>query len=331
MWFENEAVWCKNRPMNNLPLNALRALAAVHEAGGVRSAARRINVAHSSISRHLDELEGWLGVALIDRSGGMRFSLTAEGRELGQSVAKALSDITASVAAVRRERGGNTVTIGTTPSVAMRWLLPRLPKLQEACPWIEVSVSVDQALRAPGGDGPDLNLRMGKGPWPGLLCDPLMDDEIFPVVSKRVAASLGGIEPAQSLAKMKLLHDNDPAVSWSEWKRRFGPADLDVRRGPRYSSSDLVLRAAAHSLGVALARRCLAADDLETGALVRVHKQESIVIPKSYWMVLPEGGTQTSALATVQEWLREEARTHQPADQMAGGNWDRRDCLWNDE
>lgn len=316
MWFEKETIRCQNHAMNNLPLGALRALAAVYEAGGVRSAARRLKVAHSSISRHLDELEGWLGVALIDRAAGVRFSLTAEGRELGQAVAKALGDITASVAAVRRERGGNTVTIGTTPSVAVRWLLPRLPQLQEACPWIEVSVSVERALRAPGGDGPDMNLRMGKGPWSGLRCDPLMDDEIFPVVSKHAATSLSGNEPSQDLAKMKLLHDNDPAVSWSEWKRRFGPAELDVRRGPRYSSSDLALRAAAHSMGVALARRCLAADDLETGVLVRVYDKESIVLPKSYWMVLPEDGARSSALNTVQEWLREEARSHQLSDQV---------------
>jgi len=50
--------------MQRLPLSALRAFAAVYEAGGVRPAARALQVTHSSVSRHLHELEAWLGVAL---------------------------------------------------------------------------------------------------------------------------------------------------------------------------------------------------------------------------------------------------------------------------
>ena len=37
--------------MRELPLTWLRALAAVHDAGGVRPAARRLGVAHSAVSR----------------------------------------------------------------------------------------------------------------------------------------------------------------------------------------------------------------------------------------------------------------------------------------
>jgi LysR family glycine cleavage system transcriptional activator len=38
-----------------LPLNALRAFATVYAQGGVRSAARELGIAHSSVSRHLAE------------------------------------------------------------------------------------------------------------------------------------------------------------------------------------------------------------------------------------------------------------------------------------
>ncbi len=43
--------------MRELPLNALRAFAAIHATGGVRAAARELRIAHSSVSRHLAELE----------------------------------------------------------------------------------------------------------------------------------------------------------------------------------------------------------------------------------------------------------------------------------
>jgi LysR family glycine cleavage system transcriptional activator len=50
--------------MKDLPLNALRVFALACAKGGVRSAARELGIAHSSVSRHLAELEKWLGVPL---------------------------------------------------------------------------------------------------------------------------------------------------------------------------------------------------------------------------------------------------------------------------
>src|SRR6266436_2607885 len=62
--------------MDRLPLNALRAFALVLERGGVRAAARELEISHSAVSRHLKELERWLGVTLLEQrdSGGLRAS-----------------------------------------------------------------------------------------------------------------------------------------------------------------------------------------------------------------------------------------------------------------
>jgi LysR family glycine cleavage system transcriptional activator len=56
--------------MNELPLNALRAFAMVYAHGGVRAAARELGMAHSSVSRHLGELDRWLGVPLLRTAAG---------------------------------------------------------------------------------------------------------------------------------------------------------------------------------------------------------------------------------------------------------------------
>src|SRR5258708_37509798 len=68
---------------------------------------------------------------------------------------------------------------------------------------------------------------------------------------------------------LRLLHDRDPHASWEAWRRVHGPPALDVRRGPRFTSSDLVLRAAAQGQGVALARHRLAPDGLPARAPLR--------------------------------------------------------------
>lgn len=296
--------------MKELPLVALRAFAAVHEGGGVRPAARLLGVAHSSVSRHVAELEAWLEAELVEARGPSRSrsSLTPQGKALGAALAAAFGTMAAAVDSVREGRRRNSVTIGTTASVATRWLLPRLARFHEACPWVEVSVSVDQRLRDPGSGGPDLNLRMGRGPWPGLRCEAVMDDALFPVVSRERWERDGRPEGADYLRRLTLLHDRDPAASWASWIRAHGPEGLDPRRGPRFASSDLVLRAAAQGLGAALARARLAGEDLANGLLVRPLGDLSIRVPNAYWIVRAEEQVERSAVAALVEWLQEEGR-----------------------
>ncbi len=117
--------------MRDLLLNALRAFAAVYSRRGVRAAARELGVVHSSLSRHLAELERWLGVRLVrEGRGSARMSFTPQGEALGQAVLAGLRSIEHTVASLREAKSQRSVTISTAPSFAARWLLPRLPALE---------------------------------------------------------------------------------------------------------------------------------------------------------------------------------------------------------
>jgi len=293
--------------MRELPLNALRAFALTVGSGGVRAAARELRVSHSAVSRHLLELEKWLGKALFDRTSGRTgLTVTPEGQQLALVVNKALREVEGAVHAVRERRSPFTVTIGTAPSVANRWLLPRLPRLERAHPRIEVSILVDQRVLDPGDAGCDLAIRMGQGPWPGLEATPLMDDALYPVMSPESWEKAGRPREPEQLAHLPLLHDRDPNTSWALWRARFGPPNLDVRAGPRFSSSDLLLRAAAQGRGVALARRRLADADLMSGLLVRPFGDLAVRLKDAYWIVKPSGSSR-DAVGAVAAWLRRES------------------------
>ena len=291
-----------------LPLNAIRAFAAVARHRGVRAAARELGVSHSSVSRHIAELERWLGVSLLDRDPGRAgFALTAQGERLARSAIESLQALETALDAGRESRSPFTVMISTTPSFASRWLLPRLPSLQRAHPRLEVSVIADQKLDFAERMSCDLALRMGRGPWPGLNCEPLMDDALYPVASPLYLGKTGTARERIDLRQHKLLHDRDPAASWAQWRKEHGPADLDVRTGPRFSNSDLVLRAAAQGLGVALARRQLAADDLASGALVRLLPSRQVMVKDYYWIITRPGTGLRHAVKAVMAWLRTQA------------------------
>lgn len=294
--------------MRELPLNALRAFAQVYETGGVRPAARALEISHSSVSRHLRELEAWLGLALIEtRPGARSLAFTTQGESLGKAALASLRALEGAVAALREARRGNAVILTTTPSLAARWLLPRLPDFEARYPWIEISVIADQRFQDLAVAGIDLALRMGKGPWPDLSCTPLMDDALFPVMAPHAWKGAGRPSTPADLVGLRLLHDRDPNAAWDIWRRDHGVPALDVRPGPRYSSLDLVLRAAAQGLGVALARGRLAADDLAAGLLMRPCGDREVVLPNAYWIVRAPTAPPRAAVGVVVDWLTAQA------------------------
>ncbi|MDX1555919.1 MAG: LysR substrate-binding domain-containing protein [Xanthomonadales bacterium] len=293
--------------MYDLPVNALKVFAAVCEADGVRPAARNLQISHSSVSRHLAVLEHWIGVRLIDRDSGRgKLTFTPQGQALGRAAQASLEALSKAVQSVKETPRINTVKLSTAPSVASLWLLPRLVRFREAHPGLELSVIVEQRLVNPARQEADMAIRMGQGPWPGLVCQPLMDEQLFPVMSRTYWEESGRPTAPDELRHLQLLHDRDPNTPWSLWLSEFCTLPVDTERGPRFTSSDLVLRAACQGLGVALARGRLAEESLAIGALVRPFGDLAIDLADAYWIVRPPGRERVS-VRTVAAWLRDQA------------------------
>jgi LysR family glycine cleavage system transcriptional activator len=303
--------------MSNLPMNALRVFGMVCETGGIRAAARALSITHSSVSRHVKELEGWLGTRLFEPGSRV---LTPQGRLLGEAVLESLSKLDDATAAIREQRHANSVVISTTASVAVRWLLPQLEDLRQAHPGIEISVLTEQALIEPGAIRADLAIRMGRGPWSGVDCQPLMDDALYPVVHPESLAKLGRRKPDTLFRRYPLLHDRDPQAAWSIWFDAFPQDAVDLRRGSRYSSSDLVLRAASRGLGIALARDRLVADEIAVGALRRPFGNAQVHVPDAYWVVTPIRDAPREAVHLVIEWLHRRASPNDVAPRRLEAN-----------
>lgn len=295
--------------MRDLPLVALRAFASVYANRGIRAAARELNIAHSSVSRHVAELSGWLGIALVRESGGRRqLTFTPQGEELGRAALAAMRQLDSVVGSIKEARSSRSVTISTSPSFATRWLLPRLPALEKAHPRIEPSLIIEQKLDDLGSGDLDLAIRMGRGSWPDVHCEALMSDALYPVMSPAFWKKAGKPDEPAGLTRLRLLHDRDAHASWELWRTAFGPKSLDVRSGLRFASSDLVLRAAIQGHGVALARHQLAIDEIASGALVRPIAGLQVDIGPAYWIVMAPRLRLRPAVAAVIAWLKQEAK-----------------------
>ena len=140
----------------------------------------------------MKQLEAWLDAPLVDRADGRRMmAFTPEGEALGRATLKSLAGLETALNSIREKRNANAVVIETTPSFAVRWLLPRLGRFEQHHKWIELSVLVDQRLRTGDESGADFSIRMGKGPWPDTESVPLMDDALYPVMTPDCWAGIG--------------------------------------------------------------------------------------------------------------------------------------------
>ena len=81
-----------------------------------------------------------------------------------------------------------------------------------------------------------------------------------------------------------------------------------MQSGPRFASSDLLLRTAAQGQGVALARHQLARDDIASNHLIRPFGDLELELGVAYWIVRPGHGLPSPAAKTVMDWLLGQGR-----------------------
>jgi LysR family glycine cleavage system transcriptional activator len=134
-----------------------------------------------------------------------------------------------------------------------------------------------------------------------------MDEQVFPVVAPQLWDQLGRPTKVVDLLGVPLLHDRDPATSWATWRKEIGPERLDIRHGPRLTSSDLILRAAEQGQGVALARARLTSESLESGTLIRPFGDSKLDLGVNYWIVVNPDTNGRRVVRSIIEWLLAEA------------------------
>ena len=159
------------------PLAALRPFEAAARLESFSKAADELHLTHGAVSHQVRSLEEHLGTALFHRHG-KRVTLTQEGRAFAERIRGALAEIAMAADVARDARRGNSLTVSVLPSFASRWLMPRLFRFMEAHPDIQVNVFATSAMANFGADGVDVGIRFGVGPWPPLVCERVLGDDI---------------------------------------------------------------------------------------------------------------------------------------------------------
>ncbi|VCU70008.1 HTH-type transcriptional regulator GltC [Pigmentiphaga humi] len=162
----------------NVTLRQLRAYVEVVHCGGFTAASKRLHLTQSATSLLVRELEGQLGLQLLDRST-RKLAMTEAGQEFLQSAERILGDVELAVNHVqdRLEKRRGRLTVATTPVMAATLLPEVIASFQQAHPAISVRLAdcpIDEIIRQVQDGEADFGVGVFTGIEADLQRTPLM-------------------------------------------------------------------------------------------------------------------------------------------------------------
>jgi LysR family transcriptional regulator, glycine cleavage system transcriptional activator len=293
----------KNR---RLPaLSMLRAFEAAARHQNFGAAADELGVSHSAISHQIRGLETWFDLSLFERSA-RKVSLTSAGAALAGETSRAFDILATAVDHVHPPDPDRPVLLSVEPAFAARWLVLRLDRFYAKHGDVRLHLVATPDFAEFEPDGVDLAIRYGRGDWPDLTSEKILNSAAFPVLSPRLLADSPPLKAPVDLKNFQLIHEEDTS-DWKAWLETAGAETVDANRGPIFDDAHLTLEAATSGQGVALADEALAAAALADGRLVRPFSH-TLEIATGYFVVHPNGTSLRRNTEAFRSWLIEETR-----------------------
>jgi len=293
------------------PLDTLYVFAVTARHQSFTTAAAELHRTQGAVSHRIKALERQLGVRLFNRLA-RGIELTSAGQLLGRELNEAIAGIARTLATLERSQQRSHLRVTLTPSVASRWLIPRLSRFCERYPDIQLQLIAQSEVLDLTGEQIDLAIRFGGGSYPGYVTTLLMRDHVLPVCAPRLLAEHGTVHTVDALLRLPLIEDfatqdDGSGTSWRSWLDQIGRPDVTYCPQQRFSHAGLAIEAATLGLGVSLGRLSLVADQLSDGTLVC---PLALVTPTAfaYYLVAPPDTVSLPPVKYFREWLQQEAQ-----------------------
>lgn len=292
----------------NPPLHLLRAFATTARFGSISRAAESLHLTQSAVSKQVQELERWTGVALFERVR-KRLSVTPAGQRYEAAVRPLLAQLeAATLELITSGDGGGALNLSTLPTFGAKWLIPRLPRFQQAHPQIELHfVPYVQGYDFHRADL-DCSILFGDGHWPGAVADYLTGREVVLIAPPSPRGKPLLRAPAD-ISRFALLQHVSVPQAWAHWCDTHGVRGINPMAGPQLDQFHSLIRAVAAGMGLALVPQCLVRDDIAAG-LVSAPLDDGYVDDQGYWLCYPEARAHLEPLDRFRRWLL--AECHPP-------------------
>ncbi|MGY5955630.1 glycine cleavage system transcriptional regulator GcvA [Kosakonia sp. BK9b] len=289
------------------PLNALRVFDAAARHLSFTRAADELFVTQAAVSHQIKSLEDFLGLKLFRRRN-RSLLLTEEGQSYFQDIKEIFSQLNEATRKLQARSAKGALTVSLLPSFAIQWLVPRLSSFNSAYPGIDVRIQAVDREEDKLADDVDVAIFYGRGNWPGLRVEKLYAEYLLPVCSPLLLTGDKPLKKPEDLAQHTLLHDASRR-DWQTYTRQLG-LNLNVQQGPIFSHSSMVLQAAIHGQGIALANNVMAQSEIEAGRLVCPFN-DVLVSKNAFYLVCHDSQAELGKIAAFRQWILAKAANEQ--------------------
>ncbi|AOY94395.1 LysR family transcriptional regulator [Cupriavidus sp. USMAA2-4] len=286
-------------------LSSLRAFEAAALHLNLRRAAADLFITESAVSRQIAALESLLGVQLFHRAN-QRITLTAAGALYSRQVRELLRQLQRDTLDIMAHEGaGGSVELACVPTLAVEWLIPRLPAFYARHPQVVVNISAQSDVFLFDGTPYDAAIHFGEAAYPGARAERMFGEESVAVCHPGFFGGKRRIT-ALDVAQAPRLHLATRRFDWQHWLESAGLDEVNAMRGARFEHHSMVISAARAGLGVGLVPRFLVEEYLARDLLV-IPVAHSLRSTSAYYLVSPDSRPMSDAMLRLREWLLEAA------------------------
>ncbi|RWO38214.1 MAG: transcriptional regulator GcvA [Mesorhizobium sp.] len=291
----------KSRQVSQLPsLQAIRVFEAVARHLSFTKAAGELGMTQAAASYQIKLLEGRVGAPLFLRRP-RQIVLTEAGQRMAPAVSEAFALLGGAYAAARSGADG-VLCVSTLLTFASNWLAQHLGSFQVAHPSLAVRLDTSNRLVDFAREDIDIAIRSGGGNWPGVEVHKLFNADFTPMLSPKLAATIGGVKEPADLLRLPILDPGD--IWWRDWFIAAGlpVEELAKRPGSSMGAQAYEANAAIAGQGVAIVTAALFKAELADGRLIQPFDLVGDD-GHAYWLVYPQARRNVPKIRAFREWI----------------------------
>lgn len=288
-------------------LNAVRAFDAAARHRNFTRAAHELGVAQPAVTRHVANLEDWLGTKLFRRTGNA-VELSTDGYEIAELVTTALDRLELGFGRYGRQHR-DEIVIGASFGMTHLWLMPQITAMRDAARGSSINFLTSENYSDYESARLDFSVRFGNGKWPGKRADLIFTEKTYVIVSPGFLErhpSLDRDNLAATIQPDWLLDHGDPFnygwMTWRLWYLHHGLVPPRTMRKPAIGNYPTLLDMVRCGEGIALGYVGLDNHLVGTGEILRLgpplHRPEL-----GYYLLSDLGSSQKTAVQELRNYL----------------------------
>jgi LysR family glycine cleavage system transcriptional activator len=284
------------------PLNALRSFEAAARHGSFKLAADELCVSVSAISHQVKQLETTLNIELFVRKP-RSVELSKVGKQYYPILRDAFDKIADGTELILKPTLADVLTIQLYSTLAIRWLIPRLPDFQNRYPDISIRLHTSQFDVDFDQSDVDACIMIGHQGANSLHYTYLFSSDVFPVCSPNLIKNKADLERPEQLNDFTLLQVYPSDRDWYIWLDAVMCKTVDPETGLQFDSYDHSISTAIQGMGVALGMQPYVGKELASGLLIEPFATMRVKHHSDWYFVYRQQKFEQHKIQVFEAWL----------------------------